>query len=82
MFTKVKSIFKGLRPERSSHLENSPSSNNIKFDSIDSSINLHAQHRESNEEDLTIVWVNRHANTIEMKSLMGSTRSINDYIQV
>lgn len=78
MFSKVKSAWKNLRLGRSSSPETSSSSNNPASDSII----LHTQRLESNEEDVTIVWLNRHANTMEMKSLMGSTRSINDYIQV
>ena len=85
MFAKVKATVNSLRRGHASRRQASPSdsdSTNTNIKSIDPSKLLTEQRPEFNEEDVTTVWLNRHTNNIEEKVLMGSTRSINDYIQV
>jgi hypothetical protein len=84
MLSKAKAAVKSFRARRSFSTQSSSSdrSDNSNFRSVDgitSSIQLRT---EKNEEDVTIVWLTKHAkNTID-QSIIETLRTINDYIQV
>jgi hypothetical protein len=85
MFSKLKAIVKLLRIGHSSQ-KLIPSSSieqiNLNSKPIHESIIITEQRSEMNEEDVTIVWLSKDAKNTKEQSLMGSLRSINDYIQV
>lgn len=84
MFSKVKSVVNLLRFGRSSSTKTASSNEQtgIVLKTINESIIIDRQRTESNEEDVTIVWLSKNPDDAKEQSLMGSTRSINDYIQV
>lgn len=78
MLTKMKAMVSVLRRGHSSRIK----STDTNFKTPDQSKLLTEQRTESNEEDVTTVWLNRTKNDNDEKIFIGSTRSINDYIQV
>ncbi len=84
MLSKIKAAAKLWRTRSLSQTQ-TPSSNgqtNLNVKQTNESNTIDYQRAETNEEDVTIVWLTKDSKNTKEQSFIESLRSINDYIKV